>query len=633
MDINAEIMDIPTIPEFTWDDFTTTTKPFEFVAQYRNDDLQMSQLEAIVAKKAKSLGISNFKSMFKRFMKKKYPRQKTIYTNLTEFSGQKLELSCGSYFCSDNGISIDNNRDDYGIDVCNHPIMPIQRLVNIDDNTEKLQIAYKKGGRWREIIVDKETLASSNKILSLAKYGVAVNSENAKYLIKYLTDIEDLNYDILEELSSVGRLGWIEGKGFSPYVEGLVFDGTETFRHLFACIHPQGSFETWLMLLRKIRKEKGSTVARIQTAASFASVLVEKCDCLPFFLHLWGGSEAGKTVGLMLAASVWANPPVGEYIFSFNSTNVAQELNATFLNSLPLMLDELQIVKDKNSFDKMIYTLAEGVGRVRGQKTGGLQKVGTWRNCIMTTGEFPINNASSGGGAVNRVIEIDCKGIKLFENHTEVLDVINRNFGFAGKKFVQFLQETDINVIRARRKEIYEALLDNSDITEKQANSASLILLADELTERVIFMDGVRLTVNDIKPYLSTKDQIDQNRRCLDYIYEIIAVNGSKFAGEANSQESLLSETWGVSSIDTIYIIKSVFDKLLRDAGYNSTAFLSWAKTKEYIKSSSGHNTVTKRINGTVCRCVALLVSELTEALTGDKAQNNILNGDDDLPF
>lgn len=628
MDINAEIMDIPTIPEFTWDDFTTTTKPFEFVAQYRNDDLQMSQLEAIVAKKAKSLGISNFKSMFKRFMKKKYPRQKTIYTNLTEFSGQKLELSCGSYFCSDNGISIDNNRDDYGIDVCNHPIMPIQRLVNIDDNTEKLQIAYKKGGRWREIIVDKETLASSNKILSLAKYGVAVNSENAKYLIKYLTDIEDLNYDILEELSSVGRLGWIEGKGFSPYVEGLVFDGTETFRHLFACIHPQGSFETWLMLLRKIRKEKGSTVARIQTAASFASVLVEKCDCLPFFLHLWGGSEAGKTVGLMLAASVWANPPVGEYIFSFNSTNVAQELNATFLNSLPLMLDELQIVKDKNSFDKMIYTLAEGVGRVRGQKTGGLQKVGTWRNCIMTTGEFPINNASSGGGAVNRVIEIDCKGIKLFENHTEVLDVINRNFGFAGKRFVQFLQETDINVIRARRKEIYEALLDNSDITEKQANSASLILLADELTERVIFMDGVRLTVNDIKPYLSTKDQIDQNRRCLDYIYEIIAVNGSKFAGEANSQESLLSETWGVSSIDTIYIIKSVFDKLLRDAGYNSTAFLSWAKTKEYIKYTKGYNTITKRINGNPCRCVALLVSDLTEAKTGDNSDS-----DEDLPF
>lgn len=628
MDINAEIMDIPTIPEFTWDDFTTTTKPFEFVAQYRNDDLQMSQLEAIVAKKAKSLGISNFKSMFKRFMKKKYPRQKTIYTNLTEFSGQKLELSCGSYFCSDNGISIDNNRDDYGIDVCNHPIMPIQRLVNIDDNTEKLQIAYKKGGRWREIIVDKETLASSNKILSLAKYGVAVNSENAKYLIKYLTDIEDLNYDILEELSSVGRLGWIEGKGFSPYVEGLVFDGTETFRHLFACIHPQGSFETWLMLLRKIRKEKGSTVARIQTAASFASVLVEKCDCLPFFLHLWGGSEAGKTVGLMLAASVWANPPVGEYIFSFNSTNVAQELNATFLNSLPLMLDELQIVKDKNSFDKMIYTLAEGVGRVRGQKTGGLQKVGTWRNCIMTTGEFPINNASSGGGAVNRVIEIDCKGIKLFENHTEVLDVINRNFGFAGKRFVQFLQETDINVIRARRKEIYEALLDNSDITEKQANSASLILLADELTERVIFMDGIRLTVNDIKPYLSTKDQIDQNRRCLDYIYEIIAVNGSKFAGEANSQESLLSETWGVSTFDTIYIIKSVFDKLLRDAGYNSTAFLSWAKTKEYIKYTKGYNTITKRINGNPCRCVALLVSDLTEAMTGDNSDS-----DEDLPF
>ena len=76
----------------------------------------------------------------------------------------------------------------------------------------------------------------------------------------------------------------------------------------------------------------------------------------------------------MLAASVWANPAIGEYIHTFDSTDVGQEVSAGFVNSMPLILDELQIQKDRKDFDKIVYRLCEGVGRVRGARTGGLQK-------------------------------------------------------------------------------------------------------------------------------------------------------------------------------------------------------------------------------------------------------------------
>ena len=89
--------------------------------------------------------------------------------------------------------------------------MPVQRLVNIDTGEEKLKIAFRKGGAWRTMVVDKDTLASASSIVSLAKYGVMVNSETAKHLVKYFTVIEALNYDVIGEISSVGRLGWIEG--------------------------------------------------------------------------------------------------------------------------------------------------------------------------------------------------------------------------------------------------------------------------------------------------------------------------------------------------------------------------------------------------------------------------------------
>ena len=191
----------------------------------------------------------------------------------------------------------------------------------------------------------------------------------------------------------MGRLGWIDGYGFSPYVEDLVFDGDLSYKHFFESVRTHGNFGKWLDLVSGIRH--GGVIARLVLAASFASVLVKPCGALPFFVHLWGGTEAGKTVALMLAASVWASPKMGDYIHTFNSTSVGQELSAGFVNSLPLILDELQIVGDKKDFDKTIYLLAEGVGRSRGAKSGGLQKVSSWKNCILTNGEQPIR---LGGG-------------------------------------------------------------------------------------------------------------------------------------------------------------------------------------------------------------------------------------------
>ena len=632
--VKAEIIDDPKKLDFSFNDFVNSKKPYDYVAQYRNDDFKFMQEIERVNQIAIKCGIRTYKSLLKKYMEVEHPHHKSIYNNTTEFTDQPLELSCGIYYCSDSGISFDNGRGEYNVEVCSHPIMPVQRLVNIDDNTEKLKIAYRKGDKWREIVVDREIIASANKIVALSKHGVAVNSENAKYLVKFLADIEAQNFDIFEELISVGRLGWINGKVFSPYVDDLVYDGGENYRTLFNSVHVHGSFKTWLSMAQSVRAEKNSVVARITLATSFASVLVKKCGCLPFILHLWGGSGAGKTVAEMFAASVWANSEMGDYIHSFNSTNVAQELYANFVNSLPLIIDELQIIKDKKSFDNLIYQLTEGVGRARGQKSGGLQKVGTWRNCIITSGEFPINNANSGGGAVNRVIEIDCADIHIFENPQEVLSVIKNNYGGAGRVFVEVLGYEDVDSkLYSRQQELMKDLLDNNDITDKQAASASLILLADELTEREFFQDGIRLSPNDLLPYLKTKTQVDQNRRCLNFLNDYISANSDRF----DDTKAIMGETWGVSEFETVYIIKTIFERILRDNGFNATAFLSWAKIKGLIKVSQGHNTVLKRINGHPCRCVALVIESVTDEIESD---NSVINDnefetieDEDLPF
>ena len=593
------------IPEFTRDDYLKSTVPFEYLYQYKDNKFELKQLLNVLSEQAKAVGVRNLAALFKAYMESIGTNNVSGY-NRTDFTGQALELDCGSWSASDIGVY---GTDKLGFEVtaCYHPILPIQRLVNIDSGIHKVKIAFSLGRRWNYVIEDRSTISDSRSIIGLSKYGVMVNSETAKPLVRYLSEVEQLNYDEIPEVASVGRLGWIDDYGFSPYVDDLVFDGEEEFRTRFESIQSRGSRQEWLDCCRKVRagKTPGNVIARIVLAASFASVLVKPCSCLPFFVHLWGGSETGKTVGLLLAASVWADPEIGKYIQTFNATDVGKELGAAFCNSLPLIIDELQMVKDnRKDFDKMIYQLSEGVGRARGKKSGGLQKTPTWRNCVITTGEFPIISPNSGAGAVNRTIEVDCHDVHLFDDPKAVAVALYNNYGFAGREFVELLMDED-NMKRARTlQERMQDALKTSDTMDKQTASAALILAADALSEEWIFQDGVRLQPSDISKYLVSKDTVNQNGRALQYLYDFVNINQSKFMPDVGDHSG---EVWGDMDDDFIYIIKSKFDQILQDEGYNSSAFIGWAKNQNLLScTSDGRPTKPKRIRGRVTRCVWL---------------------------
>ena len=146
----------------------------------------------------------------------------------------------------------------------------------------------------------------------------------------------------------------------------------------------------------------------------------------------------------------------------------------------------------------MIYQLSEGVGRTRGQKQGGLQKTPTWRNCIITTGEFPIMSANSGEGAVNRTIEVDCHDTKLFDEPKKPATELYSNYGFAGKEFVEHLMEEGSQECVQKLQEAMQDALKTNDTMDKQTASAALILAADKLAEEWIFRDGILLRPEDI---------------------------------------------------------------------------------------------------------------------------------------
>ena len=590
------------VPIYTRDDYLTTTKPFEYLYAHKDNKFELKQLLGVMSAQAQSVGIRNLVTLFKAYMET-VNGTTTPGFNRTDFTGQELELDCGNWAASDTGIY---GTDKLGFEVvaCYHPIMPVQRLVNVDTKVHKVMLAYRLGKRWETVIEDRNVVSDSRSVISLSKYGIMVNSETSKALVRYLADVEQLNYDLIPEVSSVGRLGWIDGYGFSPYVDDLVFDGEEEYRTRFESIQERGSRDVWLDTVKAVRagKTPGNVIARIVLAASFASVLVKPCNCLPFFVHLWGGTETGKTVSLLLAASVWGNPEVGKYIQTFNATEVGKELGAAFCNSLPLIIDELQLVKDnRKDFDKMIYQLSEGVGRARGRKQGGLQKTPTWRNCVLTTGEHPIISPSSGAGAINRTLEIDCHDIHLFDDPKWVAVTLYNNYGFAGREFVERLMDDKAIEDARSLQAAMQDDLKTDDTMDKQTASAALILAADRMIERQFFQDGILLQPSDIAPYLVSKQTVNQNARALQYIYDQVNINAGRFSPEISSN----GEVWGDQDDQYIYIIKSKFDQLLQDEGYNASAFIGWAKNQGILCcGTDGRPTKVKKILGKSARCV-----------------------------
>lgn len=413
---------------YTAEDFLESTAPYEELEKCNGDPFLQQRMIEAMSKYAASIGFRGLKLMYKRYQQSIRTSQGAyIGENPTNFENQPIELDAGKWEADDSGV---RRSDGFGDAVaCPHPILPVERLVNIDTGEEKLRLAFRKGAIWRKIIVSKVILANANKVTELAGCGVAVTSQNARAFVEYISDIENLNYDVIPERKSIGRFGYIPDEGFSPFVDGLIFDGDASFAAMFQTVRSHGSEAKWLDIAAEVRAM--STTAKIILAASFSSVLLEPLGCLPFFVHLWGvDSGTGKTVALMVAASVWGDPAIGNYVKTFDGTVVGMEKTAAFLNELPLCLDELQLAKDnkgRTNFD--VYKLAQGVGRTRGNRAGGVDLTPTWHNCILTTGESPLTGQASGAGAVNRVIDIECKASQaVIKDGMHVSGMVKRNY-------------------------------------------------------------------------------------------------------------------------------------------------------------------------------------------------------------
>lgn len=584
-----------------------------FVEIFEQEDaIRRAQMLLSFQDRAKELGVKGkFDTMVKAFEKaeketqQKHRQSQTLIENWTNFTGKYDSMKCGSWLAADNGIRTFNKDYSNEVIVCYHPILPIGRLRNLETGEEQIRLAYKRNHRWTEITIPKDIISSSNKIVSLSKLGVSVTSENAKLLVKYLSDVENLNDDEIPVQQSSAKLGWI-GKGFLPYDTDIIFDGDMQFRNVYESIQGHGCWAGWLDHVRDLRKTKRPEI-KFSLAASFASILISRLGALPFIVDFWGESGGGKSVSMMLAASVWADPADNQYIGDFKSTEVQMEVRADLLNHLPMMLDDTSKTSSRirDNFEGVVYDLCSGKGKSRSNKELGIRRENRWKNTILTNGERPLTSYVSQGGAINRILEVEC-GKEVYRDPQYTAELLKKNYGFAGKRFVQIVKKMDIEELRMMQRKIQEEIF-NADKMQKQSISMSILLLADRIATDYIFLDGEYISIQEAESVLVDKSEVSEHERCYHYLLDKINMNRQRFDATATTEQ------WGVISDGYAVMYPQAVRDLCRQGDYSYKAFLNWADKQGIIQTDGKNQTKLKKIDGKPVRCVFLQLNEFQD--------------------
>lgn len=599
----------------------------------QEDEIYKARLLLSLEERAAELGVKQkFAELVKAYKKvdrelKRKQRSGSQMSNLenwTNFSGKYDRMYCGSWIASEEGI-YSQNTGTADVLACRHPILPIERLKNLETGDEQMKIAYKRNNRWFEVIVPKDILSSANKITSLYKRGISVTSENARCLVRYLQDVEDLNDEHINVQYSSSKLGWI-GDGFIPYDTDIVFDGDSRFKQAFESIQEHGSRERWFTHVKELRASKRMEI-KFMLAASFASILIQILGGLPFFVDLWGETEGGKSVTLMLACSIWANPSESAYIKDYKGTEVGLEAVSDLLNHLPLMLDDTSKKNRRieDNFEGLVYDLCSGKGKTRSNKDLGINQEKHWKNTILTNGERPLNSYVTQGGAINRILEIEC-GEKVYRDPQTTAGILTQNYGFAGKEFVQVVKDIGSDTIKEIQQSIQCNIFDDEKM-QKQSISLSIVLTADKIATDYLFQDGEYIDLDDAKQVLIDRNELSDNERCYQFIQGEVIVNSAKFNPNLST-----NETWGVLEQGYAIIYNNVFDTMCKKGGFSKKAFLSWAVKKGLIDTQGNNPTKVKKINGSAFRCVFLKLDDDGE--TDKDGFTNLPDGAEyDTPF
>lgn len=375
-------------------------------------------------------------------------------------------------------------------------------------------------GEWGKLISFRDPFGAQRCIVIPFRH-LAGDGKDARSLLLsngIMTATDKAGRDALAQLLAFGgrdtiyyladRLGWHRGHFVLP--TGVISPPNP--KHMVAYDQPggeqpfrtKGDLAEWQRVCKIVQNIPYAVLA---IAAAFVGPLLHLLNAESGGIHFYGPSSRGKTTYARLAGSVWAAPD--EIVRPWHATINGIEARAAEASDTLLILDEIgqsDATGAKSDVAKITYMLANGVGKARADKSGGLQQGSSWRVLAISTGEHPISDlvrdhhgtSRMTGGVGVRMIDLPIhpKHVSLSESHDnsesagQVIDtarsVICDHHGHAGPAFVRrLIAEPEIAIEKVQRSicrfmEMASGSADDPQVT-RVARRIALIAAAGEL--------------------------------------------------------------------------------------------------------------------------------------------------------
>lgn len=498
---------------------------------------------------------------------------------MTNVSWSKRQLICDDYEVDDTGVY--EKTKDGRRRIFKTPILIDEKYRNEETGTESMLVRY---GADKSIIRPKSNFFTKSKIETLSDYGFEVSSERSKKIIAYLDTLNDYNDDIIPVKACLNHLGWTKDRSeFLPFIGTTAVENVMTGGYqkqiCDALSAKSGTRAEQLKALIALRR---SNAFRTFMAASLASILVPLVGSNNTFVaELIGETEFGKTQALLAIAGIFGGEP-DKLKDTCDNSRIALIAKLSFLQNLPLFLDEVDAGVDTQEAKQLIMQITNGTERGRGNTEGEAKAQRKWHSAILFTGEVSLADNTAGGGADNRLITIPLKKHLGFEKNEffALVKAAQANYGHIALDYIHAVASAYNGNLADRYKTIYKAITDAKDMTGKQADSLTYIHLADEIFVRA-FNTG-ETPLNAIQ-YGKTIKEVSAAEKAWRLTVNWIAVKYDRFTtAEKGDRYGSINEKKSI-----VYVNANVLEDMLKENGHSIRKYREqWLKDGRLIKET-----------------------------------------------
>ncbi len=332
----------------------------------------------------------------------------------------------------------------------------IEALTNTDDGRffGRLLSFHDTLGRWRKWAMPMGILKGSGEELrgELLNAGVLIEQSQRGKLPDYLmAKIPE------KTMIAATRTGWTKDGNAYVFHDKVIGDENVFFQSESLCsvgaAKSGGNYFQWHKMATLC---DGNPVLILSLCVSFSGALLAKLHGDSGGVHLIGDSSIGKTTALCVGASIWGGD---DFKRTWRATSNGLEGIAALLSDSCLFLDEISEA-DPRDVGSIVYSLGNGCGKSRANRTGGSRAAHRWRLSLLSTGERSIGAAMAEGGKLVkagqevRLLNVSATrahgifdNLHNYDDGRELSDTLKtmakKNHGFAGIAFVEYLLKQD----------------------------------------------------------------------------------------------------------------------------------------------------------------------------------------------